>query len=290
MIFKRRYLFLLFPLAVLFAVLAFFLRTPLVMITDAPFENLYGQRRGRLRALELSARLFRQVKTVEIADNAGPDLVVFAVEEVSSRPWRVLFPYRYYEGALRYARRFPERAVAVLGGREEALFGGGEVVFISTDIESDYYRAGRAAAILAGEGNILFFQDFPVHPETAVSFRQGLREEGYGKEPILIWSFPDSVIPGVSCIVSTSILPFYGEKGPAAPLILFSWLDPALTPAEAVVIFDDSPWALALPALESLSRPGGGGSLPSDALVIKKQVLEKKIFQSIKKILQMPKK
>ncbi|MDR0448798.1 MAG: hypothetical protein LBH07_09040 [Treponema sp.] len=146
----------------LFSAAAVFLsREPIILVTDTSFTNLYGVYRGRLKQLFLSISLFRMIKTVSIAEGAGPDLVAHGAASLSRRPLAVFFPYRFREGARRYLKDRPGSPVVILGGRYRGDLGGGvydkgqilgglaEPLWICTDTETDLYRAGFIAGKLA---------------------------------------------------------------------------------------------------------------------------------------------
>ena len=57
---------------------------------------------------------------------------------------------------------------------------------------------------------------------------------------------------GIACVVITGPAHDFLENNPGIPVILFSWIDPALTPEPVKLIFDDSPLTLAVRALKPL--------------------------------------
>jgi hypothetical protein len=264
------------PVALLVLAAVFFIRSPVLLITDAPFENLYGRSRSRAKRLELSLRFFRRVKTVEITGD-GADLAAFAAEAAFPSPYCVLFPYRYYQGARRYARRFPHVPVAVLGG--SVRDGAGIPGFIPTDTAADFYRAGLCAAVLAREGTVLVLGD-PV-PAEREAFLEGLKVRDYGGM-LQYAGGVDEISLRADCIIIAGPGSFPFVQYSRAPLILFSWADPELTPRECQVIFDDSPWALAADAVRMAVR-GDFGPLPSEALVLKGRVMKEGVLQNLKK-------
>jgi hypothetical protein len=240
----------------------FFTRPPALVLSDTTFDVLYGPRRGLLRQAEASLRLFRPVRKVTIAEDAGSDMVVFAVEAASSHPWAVLAPYRYAQGLRLYAERHPETPVIVLGGRENRREG--QLLRLAADIRLDSYRAGRSAAFFSQgkDGEIVVFQeerDFPVDPD---AFLAGLRVEGCGVNPLYMSGYTDySEYDRLSCVVvGTNAQTFLGANS-AVPVILFSWLDPAFSPGNVKLVFDDSPWGVSTAAFRAALD--GEESVPS---------------------------
>jgi hypothetical protein len=270
-----------------------------LILTDGPFDALYGAARARRARIETSLRLFRRVKPVRAAETAGPDAILLLLEAASPRPYCVLFPRRYGESALRYADRFPAVPALVLGapvsGRGDASGeeGGPALRYVETDTETDVYRAGRCAAILAGAGTegaagagrtagegaaaelpaavgdgILVFQQGPASRGEREAFARGLRDGGIDTEP----RYPDISAPvsgyrGLSVAVLAAKPADFFEQNLPVPVILFSWLDPAVSSRETKVIFDDSPWAMAERAVKMAGNGDSALSIPSAAHV-----------------------
>jgi hypothetical protein len=169
-------------------------------VNDRVFLEFYGRGRSRIEALSSSLKLFRRVKPVYVALNAGPDQVSLAVELAASKPHAVIFPYRLREGAERYFRDHPEVPAAVLGETTFAAGGTAGLSWFFTDTPADLYRAGRLAALCAladtdaqeGEpvaGEILYFGEPPAGGGRG-AFERGLSEQGFSGVPRYIQ--PDS--------------------------------------------------------------------------------------------------
>jgi hypothetical protein len=271
-----------FPVLIL-GIVFFYSRSPVLFVTDTSFDVLYGVRRIREKQIELSLRFFRRIKTVSVAENIGTDMLVFAVEEAYRSPYGVLFPYRYYEAAGRYAAQFPQVPVVLFGGRiREAPEEGG--LFIATDIMTDLYRAGRCAAIFAqrGSGRILFYQDNSISSDNRETFLLGLREQGFEGDPLFVNAATDYAVPeDIACVVLTASSASFLERNLPIPVILFSWIDPALTARGVKIIFDDSPWAMAARTITMLSRGEWVGSLSSKVLLPRGRIPEKGLLREI---------
>jgi hypothetical protein len=225
---------------------------------------------------------------VAIGENADPEMAALAVEETDDKPYGVLFPFRYVEGARRYARLHPEIPVAVLGGRlprEEGL------LYFGTDTAGDLYRAGRGAALLVRPrgGGVYVFQDPRLSPEDRKSFNDGLRDGGYEGEPEYVYGGTNlREITGVSVLMSGAP-PHFFEGAVTTPVILFSWIDPALTSRDVKVIFDDSPWALTVQAVQAMSGGGAlsgeGEPLPALVSVLGRRIPDRMLEEELKKVL-----
>jgi hypothetical protein len=225
----------------------FLYRSPLLVVTDASFKALYGP--DRLKKIEsaLSNKLFRRVIPVYVDENAWSDQVSLAAEDAFKTPLAVLFPYRYIGGGDYYKENHPDIPVYITSGRNRSSRAKQAVTFIRTDIKTDLYRAGLCAALFAGEGNVLFITDETLPSEYRNVFIEGLRAQDYEKDPT--WGRYNSdflSVSDLSCAVIAGPVGDFFEKMPDIPVILFSWADPDFTPRSVKVIFDDSPYTLAL--------------------------------------------
>jgi hypothetical protein len=267
----------------------FFFRAPVLLVTDAPFNALYGLRRSRIKSIETSLKLFRQVKPVLVAENAGPDMVAFAVESAAPAPYCVLFPYWYNEGAGRYAEQFPQVPVFILGGRNRDPQVQG-TIFIGTDWETDLYRAGLCAGIIArhnGDKEVLFFQNEGLTTEQRNAFRDGLQEQGFENAPkylSITEHYSDN--NNISCVVMNGAATSFLDQNVETSIILFSWIDPGVTATSVKVVFDDSPWALAPGVIKMIPGEHPVGLIPSEILFLGRRIPEKGIVRDLKKVLQ----
>jgi hypothetical protein len=264
----------------------FFTRSPALVLSDVYFDVLYGPWRGVLRQAEASLRLFRPVKKVIIAEDAGSEMVVFALEEASSRPWAVLAPYRYTQGLRFYAKQHPETPVIVLGGREKLREG--RLLSLPVDTRLDSYRAGRSAAFFSrgNEGEILVFQeerDFPVDPD---AFLAGLRAEGCDVEPLYMSGYTDySEYDKVACVVVGSTAQTFLSRYRVVPVILFSWLDPVFSPGNVKLVFDDSPWGLSVAAFRAVLE-AGEDPVPSDVSLPFGRIGQRDVLKKVKAVVK----
>jgi hypothetical protein len=222
-------------------------------------------------------------------------VIAFAVSEAAKRPYAALFPFSYEQGARRYAEQFPEIPVGVFGGGSQTPQTGelpGEengLVFIETDRATDLYRAGRCAALFALQdgGGILFFTGDMVSWNDKDAFLKGLRDEGFENFPVFVDIGEEYTLPrALSCVVMARAEESYLDTNPTVPAILFSWMDPGITPREIKVIFDDSPWALAAGAAKTLHRKEGGAPVPSEVLIPKDRIGDTGLQKGIKRVIK----
>lgn len=314
---------LLIGIPLLAAALVFMFRSPVLVVSDIAFDGIYGEMRIRVKQAESSLRLWRPVRRVRIAEDAGEDVAVFAVASAAEKPFCVLFPYRYYNEAKRYAGEFPKISVVTFQGRfrdlsmphtEETA----NLFFIGTDSALDFYRAGQCAAVFArpapqtkvspeagtegenaGEspspaenepGEIFLLQDELVSDGDRGAFSRGLEDRDYGRPPVY-QNVGGAFSPraNTACVVISGAAQSFFEQSLDIPVLLFSWLDPALTPARIKLIFDDSPWALAVPAVKIIGRKGYTSDIkeiPSEIRVLSRRINEKDRLGDIKRAIR----
>jgi hypothetical protein len=288
--------------------LIFMIRPPVLIVTEAPFAALYGEANLRRQRNSASLALFRQVKPVKIADGVSHDMVIYAISEGSSRPFCVLFPYTQAQAALRFHEQFPEIPAVVLSGLASVsgLSPDGFLCVYGTDREADLYRAGLCAGILGGvplnpekqaeiQGEsaariYVLWQDRFVQAAGRELFSRGVKEEDPESDVLFINTaaqMPD--VGGISCVTLIGTGAEYLEKNPSIPLILFTWLDPALTAQEVAVQFDDSPWALAVPAVRMAVQQEAEGKIPSNPLIFSGKTADNTVSRALKKsVKKMP--
>jgi hypothetical protein len=266
-------------------------RAPALLVVDDDFTFLYGTGRSALKRMELSLRLFRRVKVAQIAAGASPDVVAFAAASAAEgRPYAALFPAMYRQGALRYAEQTPGIPVGLVGGG--ALFRpvrNGGIRFIETDKKTDLYRAGRCAGLFAlrGGGDVLFFAGDLIDRDDREVFARGLRDQGFGNDPVFVDRGMDYVpSERLSCVVVTSPAENYLENNPAVPMILFSWADPGFTSREVKIIFDDSPWAVAFESAKALGRKEEPPPAASEILPLWDRIGDADLRRDIKRVIR----
>ena len=305
-------------LVVVCAVLAvpiviFCIRPPVLIVTNATFAALYGKSHLRQQRFAASLALFQRVKPVMVADDAGPDMVSIAVLEAARQPFCVLFPREQSAAALSFHEQFPETPVVLLSGLvpiPEIPYPDGFLCIYGVNRPVDMYRAGLFAEILgnmppkpvkkvekqakstaappsppaSGPKTYVLWQDSHVQTLERELFSQGIREKDPESAIIFVNSaaeMPDMKV--ISCTVLTGAGAEYLGKNPRIPLILFSWIDPALTAREVMVLFDDSAWALAVPAVRMAVQKQAEGIIPSKPLIFAEKIAHNSVFRMLKK-------
>ena len=284
-------------------VLVFMSRPPVLVVTDIPFAALYGEDRIRVRQLLASASLFRQVRPVLIADDASPDMLIAAIMVASEDPFLVLFPRRFAAVAERFHRESPEIPVVLFRGTLPASdlpAGNGIFKVFGTDRGTDLFRAGVFAGIIGSRGQTIgqdgaedqpaaqrthaLWQDRFVTPEGRTLFSGAVRELDPDSAVVFVNTAAD--MPDtrwVSSLVLTGAGADYLERNPGIPTILFSWLDPSFTSREVVVMFDDSPWALVVPATRMAMEGAAEGLIPSDPLIFSDRIADNAISRLLRR-------
>jgi hypothetical protein len=287
--------------ALVFGILwrAFSQRSPLLVVTDASFTALYGPERLKKIEFALSNRLFRRVIPVYVDESAWSDQVSLAAEDAFQAPFAVLFPYRYMGGGDYYKENHPDTPVYIISGRNQSSRVKQAVSLVRTDIKTDLYRAGLCAALLAGEGNILYISDENMSYEYRDIFVEGLRAQDYDKNPS--WGRYNTDFlseSNLSCAVIAGPVGDFFEKMPDIPVILFSWADPDFTPRSVKVIFDDSPYALALKeyrlfsssSIEDKAKGEGEGAgevlISSVPTVLRDRIEKKEDYKRLKSLVK----
>jgi len=283
--------------------LVFLSRSPVLVVTDVPFAALYGEDRIRVRQVLASISLFRQVRPVMIADDASPDMLIAAIMVASEDPFLVMFPRRFAAVAERFHRESPEIPVVVFRGTTPASdlpAGSGIFNVFGTDRGTDLFRAGVFAGIIGSRGQTMgqdgaedqpvaqrthvLWQDRFVTHEGRTLFSETVRELDPDSAVVFVNTAAD--MPDtrwVSSLVLTGAGADYLERNPGIPTILFSWLDPSFTSREVVVMFDDSPWALVVPATRMAMEGVAEGLIPSDPLIFSDRIADNAISRLLRR-------
>jgi hypothetical protein len=288
---------------------AFFLsRAPVLIVEDRVFEAIYGPFRLRKKQVLLSLKLKRPVRIVRVEETAGDDVAVFTVESASENPYCVIFSFRYYNAARRYNEEYPAIPAGIFRGRNREFGNGiseGLAVF-GVDRKLDLYRAGRLAALLVSaaplpEGEdapaeertpaILVFQDEYIPDDLRDSFKKGLEDEQNRSTPrYLIGSSQYQAGMDCDAAVIHGAAPGFLEQSGDVPGILFSWLDPGITPLTIKAVFDDSPLALAAELVPLMVKTGDDGEderkvveIPSEIRILNRRLAEKGLLEKMKR-------
>lgn len=282
-------------------------RPPVLIVTEQSFIELYGKNRLRDEAFFSSLALFRSVKTVMVANDAGDDIVPFAVAEISSKPYCVLFPLRFTNSARLYSELNPDIPVVLLEGRSPENENPAEAApdadesgyFIyKTDINDDFYRVGLAVAAIkpkqvkkdensapdnGKKGKVVVFLENKLNPMKDV-FLRGLYDMGILPETYFYNSFSQySEQSDLFCVVMAGMGTEFLDKKAGVPVISFTWLDPSLLPDDVVMVINDSPWAQARQAVRMVSNGEKSGLIKSEFLILNRKKFDGSVVALLKK-------
>ena len=262
---------------------AYLARSPILIVSDESFGMLYGQNRLKRQESGISRALFRRLIRVTVDESSGPDLIALAVEGAHKSPWAVLFPSRYIEGARNFLNDRPDVPVLVMAGGNRGIQAEEGFAIINTDTALDLYRAGRCAALIAGEDRVFFASDGTLTDELKDTFQEGLRAQGHLEDTI--WTtagFDYASRSDLGCVVIAGTANVFFEQRIHVPIILFSWINPAYTPNSVKLVFDDSPLAFAAKALKLFPKPGEEVFFSSSTVLFKNRIGEKRDFKKLK--------
>ena len=74
------------------------------------------------------------------------------------------------------------------------------------------------------------------------------------------------------------------EKTPNIPVIFFSWLDPVFLPTDVILVFDDSPWVQAVPAVRMAAAGVKKGQILSKIRILSDKNIDKESLRKLKKL------
>jgi hypothetical protein len=294
-------------LTALLPLIIFNIRFPVLIVTEQSFIDLYGKDRLRKESFSSSFDLFRRIKTVVVANDAGDDIVPFAITEISSKPYCVLFPLRFTRSARLYSELNPGIPVVLLEGRyteneypAENILGADKSGYYiyKTDINNDFYRMGLAVTALKRppvqkngnsapeadtKGKIIVFLDRNLTQMKDV-FLRGLYDRGDLQETLFFNYFTQySEQTDISCVILAGAGFEYMDKKTDIPVISFTWLNPFLLPADVVMAVNDSPWVQVRQAVKMVSAGEKNGLIKSEFMILNRKKFDRKVIALIKK-------
>jgi len=298
-------------LAVIAALFIFYIRPPVLIVTEQSFIELYGKERMYNEAFSSSIAMFRPVKIVAVANDAGEDVVPFAVSSAAMKPFCVIFPLRFVKSARLYRELAPNIPIVVLEGRylegespAESVLGveSSEYFIFKTDLNDDFYRMGLAVTLiklkpikkddvsLPGDGKneakrerIIVFIDQRLNEMKDV-FLRGLYDRGKLLETSFLNHYTQYIeIPNLYCVILAGMGNDFLEKKAEVPVVSITWLNPALLPFDVVMIVNDSPLAQARQAVKMVKTGVKSGLIKSEFRILDKAKFDRKAIAIIKK-------
>ena len=294
-------------LAVIALLFIFYTRPPVLIVTEQSFIELYGEERMHKEAFSSAFAMFRPVKIVTVANDAGEDAVPFAVSSAAIKPFCVIFPLRFVKSAVLYRELAPNIPIVVLEGRyleEENPSGSvlgeekSEYFVFKTDISDDFYRIGLAVTTIklkndqkyenstldeGKKGRVALFLDYKINKMKDV-FLRGLYDNGELFETLFYNGYSQYMeLPDLSCAVMAGTGTDFMEKKTDVPIISFTWIDPSLLPFNVAMIVNDSPLAQARQAVKMVKSGVKNGLIKSEFRVLDRTKFDRKLIAIIKK-------
>lgn len=295
-------------LAAITPLFIFNIRSPVLIVTEQSFIELYGKERINDESFSTSLALFRPVKIVVVANDAGEDVVPFAVTEASIKPYCVLFPLRFVRSARLYREISPNIPVVVLEGRypegenpSEAILGEekSEYFILKTDINDDFYRIGLAVTAIKPKpvkkdensvpeeeekkGKVVVFLENNLNGMKDV-FLRGLYDMGGLLETHFFNYYSQYLeMADLSCVVLAGSGAEFLDKKADVPVISFTWLNPSLLPFDVVMTINDSPLAQTRQAVKMVGSGAKTGLIKSEFRVLDRSKFDKKVIAIVKK-------
>ncbi|MCL2443160.1 MAG: hypothetical protein FWD13_06810 [Treponema sp.] len=292
-------------------------RAPVLIVLEEYFIEIYGEKRLEREVFHLSLTLFRSVKIVTIANEAGDDIIPYAVMDASARPYCVFFPIRLVVSAGVYRELNPNVNIVILEGRSLEERNPSDYFLYKTDIDTDFYKAGLAAAAIVANynaaqstknqllelqyqlepepkppyepkpennGKAAVFVEPHIYSEAKEAFLRGFNQE-IQVEPLFFTSFIDiSNTEDLACVVLAGIGGELLEKIPETHVIVFSWMDPEMMPTNVLLVIDDSPLAQVTQAIRMINAGEALGIFPSKLIVMNYKGTDRDLLKKLKKI------
>jgi hypothetical protein len=254
----------------------FAVRGPVLLFSDSGFDTLYGTNRALFQRVSLSLKQWRRIKVISLADDAD-----LAAVKVDGKPFCVIVPARYESIARSYREEFPESKVAIIGGGTEDS----GIPRVLTDRSTTLYRAGQYAALFAQgrePGTIALIPDGACSEADRSAFQAGIAKQNPDAA-----SFVEAVNQpvGSALVMGTAQVSSFLDSNPTTPLVLISWIDPALTSRSVKVIFDDSIWMCAGAGIKA-AKTGKDALVPAHTLIVSGRIaktISRSQVQKIKK-------
>jgi len=294
-------------LAVAAALFVFYIRPPVLIVTEQSFIEIYGKERIQNEAFSSALAMFRPVKIVTVANDAGEDAVPFAVSSAAIKPFCVIFPLRFAKSAVLYRELAPNIPIVVLEGRyleeenpSENILGAekSEYFVFKTDINDDFYRIGLAVTAIKQKpsqkyenfipddekkGKVVLFIDRKLNQMKDI-FLRGLYDRGELFETFFYNSYSQHLeIPDLSCVVLAGAGADFLDRKAEVPVISFTWINPSLLPFDVVMIVNDSPLAQTRQAVKMVESGVKNGLIKSEFRILDRTKFDRKVIAIIKK-------
>lgn len=283
----------------------FFMRAPVVFVTDVYFSAVYGERYEKVRRLEASLRILNQIKIVRIMGETDNVSINMAITAASKKPSAVFFLSAYEEAALFYAKQIKESTdgftkVYVILDRNGTPKTSSDVYYVAYDTDIDCYRAGQCAAILALDSeapsideskpkSIILIHDSTVKLTAKDTFIEGLHDGGFNERVDFIGNYDNRNWDNAVAIVFYSSSASYIQAGADTPAIIFSWFTNLnYMPDNIKISVDDSPFYVIPLVLKRAAKKKLSEHslivLPSEFIIFDSRIKNKNTVKKLKEI------
>ncbi|MDR3324640.1 MAG: hypothetical protein LBS82_01440 [Spirochaetaceae bacterium] len=282
----------------------FFLRPPVILVTDVYSHALYGAEQEQLQIFTSSFRILRQVKVFRIMEETDGYTIAEAIKKARPIPRFVFFPFHYSEAAKIYNDHIKQEGndatkTIVLFYEENQTKNKNDYISIAPDIRLDYYRTGRSAAILSREirasrednlnihRQITFMYDTQANSEAQSAFEKGLQDGGYSGTARFVNARDMVDHNNLDCVVIEGPANAFLQSVKEIPAILLSWFhDTNYFPDNIKIQINDSPYAL-IPKVvglpESSLVAGAVLKVPSSFQILRNKIVNKKLIGELSK-------
>ncbi|MDR2864374.1 MAG: hypothetical protein LBV68_02050 [Spirochaetaceae bacterium] len=280
----------------------FFLRPPIILVSDVYVHEIYGEHEERMRNFASSFSVFRQIKVIRVPEDVDSYSMAEIIQRNNASPFCVFFPFRYQEIAEIYRDEITQNGnkttkIFVMANKEKVPSHAERIIYTVSDAERDYYRAGYCAAILSrdegalnnaqrnSERYIAFIYDRDINDRGKSAFEDGLLAGGFSGKSRFSFN-QESLRPNdLACVVVDGPADLFFQSPTDVPVILFTWLENEdYFPNNIKIRIDDSPYTLICRTLKLPKKSlidGAVLKIPADFHILKKTLDNKKLINEL---------
>lgn len=283
----------------------FFMRAPVILVSDMYFSEVYGARSEQVKRLEASFKCFTQIKIVRILEEETDTIsIAESIQRSSRNPKAVFFPFAYSNAAEYYASTIVpaqkgNTKTFVFLDRNQASQDLKPYYYVRSDTDIDFHRAGTCAAVLGTIGanssdveaqkkSIYFISNLLLNQAEKESFIEGIQEGLFPGRIDFISGYENRNWDTAAAIVIYGPAPAFLQAQVEVPIILFSWYNSAsYLPRSIKVLVDDSPYFV-IPNILKQARNAiegtRGFSVPSNFMVLYERIPNRSMAMSLMRV------
>jgi hypothetical protein len=285
----------------------FFLRPPIILVSDIYAYALYGADWERMRLLSVSLKARRPVRIYRLMEETASQTISDNIVKASKEPHSVFFPGRFGDAARIYGdyirqegnqktktillqdnsrvQQAPDNIVSAVSGTEIDYYRAG---YCAALLSADYLAAAAAAALATGspaipQGEIVFIYDTQPAGVCREAFISGTSDAGFTGTTNFAPGRDSLVNDRVSCIVVEG--PATGVLSAARqPLIVLTWFyNKNYLQHNIMIHIDDSPYALIPKIIEDPLKDGSVIKIPADFTIIKGNIKKRPLSAALRR-------